>query len=94
MNESILFVPYTPAEIKGFLKEVMQETLIKANENECTAKGLIYERLTRKEAMKFLRVGSSKFNELRRKGLLKPQRAGNRTYFSKEELVAYCENLK
>lgn len=93
MKESIVLMPYSPDEIRGFIKEVMQETL-KSKGNESTAQELFYERMKRKEAMAFLKVGSSKFNELRRKGLVKPQRAGNRTYYSKTDLISYCEGLQ
>ena len=94
MSENKMFIAYSPDEIRGFFKEVIQETFVRPNENKCTSKSLIYERMTRKEAMAFLKVGSSKFNELRRKGLIKPQRAGNRTYYSKTNLISYCENLQ
>lgn len=45
------------------------------------------EFLSRKEAYKFLRVGSTKFNQMRRDGLVKSVKIGMTTLYKKSELL-------
>jgi predicted RecB family endonuclease len=54
-----------------------------------------YELLTRIEAMKFLKVKATKFNEMRQRGLVLPIRVdGKKTLYLKEDLVNYCLEAK
>lgn len=50
--------------------------------------------LSRKEAFEFLKIGSTKFNELRQKGIVKPIRLDKKTIYKKSELLKIGDNLK
>jgi len=95
MDKVLMFAPYSREEIKALIKESVSEMLLaKVNSSNKGGKGVgEYERLTRREAMAFLKVGSTKFNEIRREGVIHPQRDG-RTYYDKQELIDYCNSLK
>mgnify|MGYP001796868252 CR=1 FL=1 len=50
--------------------------------------------LTRKEALSFLRVGSTTFNKLRQQGKVTPIREGGKTLYVKSELIEYRNSIR
>ncbi len=51
------------------------------------------EFLTRKEAYQFLKIGSTKFNELRTDGIVTPIRIGRKTIYKKSDLLQVMKQV-
>jgi len=94
MTENVVLIPYTKGEFEGMLSKIVSEALKGAEQVKEIQQVCEFERMTRQEAMAFLKVKDSKFNNLRREGLVIPQRDGNRTYYDKRQLINYCRSLE
>jgi len=75
----------TPDNLKEILKEVFQELL--QDYFPKIPKDGADEFFTRNEACKFLKIGATKFNELRKQGIVTPVRLGRKTIYKKSELL-------
>jgi len=95
MVEKVALMPYSQDEFEAIIKRVVDEALQEYQNIQSSQSKFDERPLTRKEAMDFLRVKATKFNELRQKGLVTPIRTDSKkTLYLKKDLIALLESCK
>jgi len=95
ISKGQFFIPYSQDEIERIVKKVVDEALQEHRNIQFCQNEFDELPLTRQEAMSFLRVKATKFNELRQRGLVIPIRPdGKKTLYLKKDLVALLESCK
>ena len=91
MVQKLILSPYSTDEFKAIFREIVREELQGLGVLGNAQNDEQFDMLTRKEAMAFLKVGATKFNEIRK--LFKPIIEGRTKFYLKEELIHYRKSL-
>ncbi|MFV0419886.1 MAG: helix-turn-helix domain-containing protein [Dysgonomonas sp.] len=95
MTDKLSLMPYSQDEMRAIIKGVVCEALQEFESLRAVQKEVADSPMTRKEAMAFLRVKSTKLNQLRRDGLITPIRPdGKKTLYLKEDLINFLKKFK
>jgi len=92
MEKNIIY-NYSPDDLAKIFREILDEALQELNQIK-SMQGDGEELLTRIQAMGFLKVRPTKFNELRRNGCVIPIRIGKKTLYSKKDLLEFTVSRK
>lgn len=90
--KEITMIGVTPEEMANLIKtQVVSEieNLLSKNEQIAQTEN---EFLTRKETAEFFSISLFALHDWVKKGILKPMKAGNRTYFQRSQLVELLMN--
>lgn len=90
----ILIENFSSDDMRNFIREVVKEAFEEFGQIKLEQESINDELLTRKQAMEYLKVKSTKFNELRQEGYVTPIRLGKLTMYQKQDLVDLCDSLK
>ncbi len=92
-NQSIQMLNITPDELANLINQGIKKELIELKLS-LNPEDLQTPHLTRRETAKFFDVSLNCVNDWVRKGILKPYKVGQRTYFSRSELLQVMFNRK
>ncbi len=85
------FILIQSDNLKGIISEIIKESLENLLPQRQSSNS--DEFLTRKEAYQFLKIGSTKFNELRTDGIVTPIRIGRKTIYKKSDLLEVTKQV-
>ena len=88
MDGQIQMIQVSPDQLAELISESLQariDDLIKSNNNTPHKESETF--LTRKETAQFFQISLYTVHDWMKKGIIKPYKAGNRTYFKESELI-------
>lgn len=88
MNEKIQLIQVSPEQLANLISESVHaqiKDLIKSTKQKPPQESVMF--LTRKETAQFFQISLFTVHDWMKKGIIKPYKAGNRTYFKKSELI-------
>jgi hypothetical protein len=93
MANNIILQGITPTDLVKLITEGINNQLSEVKNNS-SSESLLNPHLTRKETAKFFDVSLNCVNDWVKKGILKPYKVGQRTYFKRSELLQVMFNSK
>jgi len=93
MDAQIQLIQVTPNQLADLISESVNTRIKDLFIKDEQSSHLIEETfLTRKETASFFSISLFTVHDWMKKGIIKPYKAGNRTYFKKSELVEVLNN--